>query len=220
MLQRRIRGAFDETAEATQPDGDRLPHGKVAVTPERLDEPEEVRRGEPARDDGVPSVVDQVVALDHRELRQGVAAETIAQRVVVGDAHESVAAGVDDDRGICRRQGDTGLRRVEQQLRFHTVDLEVDRNGEQRGIVGVDVGEPLLVEHQVGALEPGRDQRIAGLPDPRIHQCADGDGGVGLLDCVPQVAGLGVSVGVLLQVQADPLSEALGAQVLLEHAQQ
>ena len=78
--------------------------------------------------------------------------------------------------------------------------------------------EALLAEDELVAVERGADQRVAGLPDPRVHHPPHRLA-TGLLDGVPQVARLGVPVGVRAQVVADALAELLGAEVLLEHAQ-
>ena len=187
---------------------------------ERLDEVEVVRRSQPSADDRVPRVVDEVVPVDDRQAGQRVTVETCTQRVVVGHAHEAVTAGVDDHRRIGRRQRDARLRRVEQQLRFDTVDRQVNRYDEHRWVVGIGVGESLLAQHQLVAVETCRDERVTRLPDPRVHQRTHRYCRVGLLDRVPQIAGLGVAVGVCLQVQADALAERFGAEVLLEHPQQ
>ncbi len=43
-LERGVRLAVDQAAEAAQADGDRLPHGQIALVSERFDEGEEVGR--------------------------------------------------------------------------------------------------------------------------------------------------------------------------------
>ena len=218
VLQRLIGGPVDQSAETAQTDGDALPDSQVSVAMKRFGKAEEIRRRQPAADDGVPRIVDEVVAIDHREAREGVAIESGAQRVVVRDSHESVTACIDQNRCAGRWQRDARLRRIEQQLRLDSIDREVDRHDEDGRIVGVVVGEPLLVQHQLRTVEAGRDQRIPWLPDPRIHQVPYWHAGVGLLDRVPQITGLGVAVRVGLQVQADSLAELLDAEVLLEHS--
>src|SRR5580698_1256219 len=76
------------------------------------------------------------------------------------------------------------------------------------------VGEGRLGDQAVAQ----RDQRVAALEDPGVHDVTHRLAG-DLLDGVPQVGRLRVRVAVLAQVVADAVATRLFAEVLLEHAQ-
>ena len=63
-----------------------------------------------------------------------------------------------------------------------------------------------------------RDQRVAALQNERVHHVAHRRA-AGVLECVPQVTGHRVAVGVGLEIGPHAVAEHLGADVLLEHAQ-
>ena len=176
---------------------------------------------------GGPRVVDEVVALErgHRRDRGGV--EAGSQILAVGDAVEAVPAGVDHHgrRGGVTVERDGGGVAVEQQRGLVAADADVDRDRPPLGALavggrsGVVEAEAVLAQFECAVDDRGTHERVAGLPDPRIHDAAHRLAARGL-DRVPQVVGLGVRVAVQGEVVADALAEALGAEILLEHAQQ
>ena len=195
-----------------------------------------------AGDDRRPGVVDERVPLDGRQLALRRRRQPGAERVVVRDAVEAVAAAVDHDDGVGRDQGEPQLVLVEQHLRLlrraHDRrragvgpagdDLaHADRDGPAGVADGRRVGallveeEAVLAEHERRAVgvERGGDEGIALLPDPAVHDAPDRLAGGGL-ERVPQVGRLGVPVAVLGQVVADAVPEPLLAQVLLQHAEE
>ena len=224
-LQRRVVVVVDEPAEAAQPEHDGLPDGEFALAAEALDEGQVVHRGQASGDDLVPRVVDEVVALERVERTEHVTRDPPAQLLVVGDAVEAVATGVDDDRVAGVGEGDPrrGRAVVEQHRRHLVADADADRHEPCRGRVGAEgvsvEGEALLPQDDVVPVERRADQRVARLPDPRVHHPPYRFTAL-LLERVPQIVGLGVGVLVQREVVAHPLPKALLAEVLLEHAQQ
>ena len=196
-----------------------MPHSKLTIGAEALDELYEIKGVQATRDDFVPRVVDQVVAVDRGQPVE-LTDDATTQRSVVRNTHVAVAAGIDNDAALGGGQRNSQGEAVEQHLGVDAIDTQMHGHDEQRRVVSLTVCEALLAEHQLVPIEPGRDERVPGLPDPAVHECAHRRAGVGFLDGVPQITGFCVRVLVLRQVVADPSLEGRLAQVLLQHAQQ
>ncbi len=123
----------EETVEPTQRDDDRLPDGVVAFVGEPFEELEHLTGFDPAGDRSRPGIVDEVVSLQRRQVRQRVRAESAAQRVVVVDAVETAPAGIDDDGTVRVGQGRDRLGFVE------------EHGGGRAGIADLDRNRPVLL---------------------------------------------------------------------------
>ena len=93
------------------------------------------------------------------------------------------------------------------------------RHRPDRRVVRSVEGEPALAEHHAISVEGGLHQRVARLPNPRIHDATHRLTG-GLLDRVPEIGRLRARVGMTLEIVRHPLAEPFGTEVLLEHAEQ
>ena len=224
-LERSERVAVDETMQPTNRGGDCLPHSKLALGSESFEELEQARSSEASGYKRCAGVVDKVVALDRVERCQRVAAETRAKVVGIRDTEESVSTGIHHDgrRGVM--QSESGLGGIEQHHVRGLADAHCDWGNEQGwvGRFGTEA-KPLLAQHKVVAVERHADEWKARLPDPAVHQLAHwfvtSIGSGDLLDAVPKVACLSAAVRVRAQVLVYSLTEALFAEVLLQHSQQ
>ncbi len=73
-----------------------------------------------------------------------------------------------------------------------------------------------MTDGSAGSLDA--DQRIARLEDPAVHQGAHRLFRR-LLQSIPKIGGLGIAVGVFLQIKPDAVAKLCRAQILLQHAQ-
>ena len=80
------------------------------------------------------------------------------------------------------------------------------------------VGEALLRDHEIAAVEPRGDEREARMEDEAIHHHRDRLAGC-TAERRPQVSGVGVVVQVHAEIVAHAGAEDVGAEVLLEHAE-
>ncbi len=220
--------SIDEARDTAECDHDRVPHAVFVLVDEAVEHVEQIccrhRSGHGRR----PGIVDEHVALERRQVgERSDVREAGAQFAVVGHSEEAVTQSIHDDRVVGRGQRHRhGLRRVEQHRGDVAAVAHVYGDDPDRVIGGVEVGvaEPLLAEFQFPAAvgrrhEAGADEREPRLPDPRVHHPAHGFARR-RLDGIPQVVGLGVRVGVRAQIVAHALLEDVGADVLLQHAQQ
>jgi hypothetical protein len=73
-----------------------------------------------------------------------------------------------------------------------------------------------LREDEVVAVAAHREERIAGVEDPVVHDRGDRLAG-GLTERRPQIAGVGVAVGVRAEILPDAVAEDGGPEMLLHH---
>jgi hypothetical protein len=147
----------------------------------------------------------------------------------VAHAVEPVGTGVGHHRSVGSEQLHPDLVAGEEQLllalRATARLAEVDRDRPPRrrrgGRLGIVLGvqEAALAQHELVTFDRGRHEGEAALPDPAVHDLPCRFAG-DLLHGVPQVARLGVAVGVRVQVVPHAVAEAVLAEVLLQHAQQ
>ena len=172
-----------------------------------------------------PDVGDEVVALAGAEFLDP--SEQLAlQLLVVGEAVEAGAAGVQHDRAsdpLHRRrlaaEEQTRLLRVVESPRDHGHDPVAADGGVAGRLPTREIGEGLCEELDLAFSCPGaRGRAGAALEDPAVHDLANRLARLGL-DRVPQVGRLGVGVLVGREIATHAGTEALTSEVGLEHPQ-
>src|SRR5947207_4004953 len=200
-------GGVDDAVERVEGRDQDGPNVAVALTAEARRQVAVIGEAPDARDGDRPGVVDQVEALDRREVGE-VADESLEELRRVSHAVEAVAALVDDDGLERRRRWHARIRVREDETvdRWLSAgsDPELDGHAPVRtGLAGGrstlerlrEVGEPLLAQDELTPFEPHADERIARLEDPTVHNLGDRLTG-GASERGPQVARLGVPVRV------------------------
>ena len=146
----------------------------------------------------------------------------------VAHAIEAVAALVDEDHVEALGHREPRLRPREQPAlgrrapgggdpHLHR-DLPalIPRRGRGSGQGLGQVREAFLAQHELAPLDPGAHERIAGLEDPAVHHRRDRLAR-GAAERGPEVAGVGVGVGVPPEVLADAVAKDRRTEMLLEH---
>ena len=219
-LEPRASGIVDDAVEGVERAGQPFPHGQLGVVTEAAGELTELRGRARPRDREREFMVDQVVALQRRQLGDA-RGDRLPQRADVLRAIEPRTARVDVHPLGIEWQLDVLFTRSEERtlsrLLVAASAREQNRNCPDRVVDDAVETKALLPESQRARChELGLDHRVAALEDPRVHHLAHRLAGR-RLDRVPQVRGLGVAELVHGQVVTDAASELVLAQVLLQH---
>ena len=209
-----------ETFEPGEPGRQRLPDREIVLAGQGQGELQPLVAAELAGDREGPCVVDEGMPLVGRARSGAVRRDRGPGRRAVGDAVEARGVGIGADQPA--RSGEHEPVGVEQDPVVDDLAVVLEAEPDGNRPTGAAGGRRIQGEVALGDADAvggllDLDERVAALVDPAVHHRADGRT-ADVLERIPQVAGLGVRVGMGLQVVAHAVTEDLGAQVLFEHA--